>query len=108
MVRFRGYHDHVALAHQNFCRSVEIVLDETLGWRWGRKIKKRGHWRDCLASSRKQNVTTGGLRWLVAALSVKLPWSSRGYHIGKILGRFAGHAVKEFKQTPPFLGQLTG
>lgn len=58
---------------------VEIVLDETLERRWGRKIKKRGHWRDSLASSRKQNVTTSGLRWLVAALSVKLPWSSRNW-----------------------------
>jgi hypothetical protein len=58
---------------------VEIVLDETLERRWGHKIKKRGHWRDSLASSRKQNVTTSGLRWLVAALSVKLPWSSRNW-----------------------------
>lgn len=56
---------------------IEIVMDETLERRWGRKIKKRGHWRDTLASSHKQNVTTSGLRWLVAALVVKLPWSSR-------------------------------
>jgi hypothetical protein len=56
---------------------IEIVVDETLERRWGRKIKKRCHWRDSLASSHKQNVTTSGLRWLVAALVVKLPWSSR-------------------------------
>ena len=58
---------------------IEIVMDETLERRWGRKIKKRGHWRDSLASSHQQNVTTSGLRWLVAALVVKLPWSSRGW-----------------------------
>ncbi len=26
----------------------EIVMDETLERRWGRKISKRGHWRDSL------------------------------------------------------------
>ena len=58
---------------------IEVVLDETLERRWGRKIKKRGHWRDSLASSHTQNVTTSGLRWLVAALVVKLPWASRSW-----------------------------
>jgi len=57
--------------------SVEIVVDETLERRWGRKIKKKGSWRDSVASSHGQNVAAMGLRWLVAALVVKLPWSSR-------------------------------
>src|SRR5438270_8586755 len=35
---------------------VEIVVDETLERRWGRKIKKKGHWRDSIASSHGQNV----------------------------------------------------
>jgi hypothetical protein len=56
---------------------IEIVVDETLERRWGRKIKKRGHWRDSKASSHGMNVAASGLRWLVAALVVKLPWSSR-------------------------------
>ena len=56
---------------------IEIVVDETLERRWGRKIKKRGHWRDSKASSHGMNVATSGLRWLVVALVVKLPWSSR-------------------------------
>ena len=56
---------------------VEIVVDETLERRWGRKIKKKGSWRDSVASSHGQNVAAMGLRWLVAALVVKLPWSSR-------------------------------
>lgn len=56
---------------------VEVVLDETLERRWGRKIKKKGHWRDSVASSHGLHVATIGLRWLVAALVVKLPWSRR-------------------------------
>jgi hypothetical protein len=31
--------------------SVEIVSDETLERRWGRKISKRGQWRDRLLGS---------------------------------------------------------
>ncbi len=58
-------------------QALEIVLDETLERRWGRQIKKKGHWRDSLASSQGQNVASMGLRWLVAALIVKLPWCSR-------------------------------
>jgi hypothetical protein len=55
--------------------TVELVVDETLERRWGRKISKRGHWRDNLASSKGLNVSTSGLRWLVLAVVVKLPWS---------------------------------
>ncbi|MBV7336863.1 transposase [Chloroflexi bacterium TSY] len=54
---------------------VEITVDETLERRWGPKISKRGHWRDSLASGRKMNVSTSGLRWLVFCVVVKLPWS---------------------------------
>jgi hypothetical protein len=56
---------------------VEMIFDETLERRWGRRIKKRGHWRDSLASSKGMNVSTSGLRWLVGGLAVKLPWSRR-------------------------------
>jgi len=55
--------------------TVDLVTDETLERRWGRKISKRGHWRDSLASSKGLNVSTSGLRWLVLAVVVKLPWS---------------------------------
>jgi len=36
--------------------TVEIVIDETLERRWGRKISKRGHWRDSLRSSKEREV----------------------------------------------------
>jgi hypothetical protein len=57
--------------------TVEMVIDETLERRWGRKITKRGHWRDPLASSKGMHVSSSGLRWVVIALVVKLPWSNR-------------------------------
>jgi len=56
---------------------VEIVIDETLERRWGPKIRKRCHWRDSRLSSRHMNVTTSGLRWVVMAVVVRLPWTSR-------------------------------
>src|SRR6266566_808088 len=55
--------------------TVEIVIDETLERRWGRKISKRGHWRDSLRSSKEHSVSTSGLRWVTMALVVRLPWT---------------------------------
>ncbi len=57
--------------------TVEIVIDETLERRWGRKISKRGHWRDSLRSSKERSVSTSGLRWVTMALVVNLPWTKR-------------------------------
>jgi hypothetical protein len=57
--------------------TVEIVIDETLERRWGRKISKRGHWRDSLLSSKERSVSTSGLRWVTMALVVSLPWTKR-------------------------------
>lgn len=54
---------------------IYIDVDETLERRWGPKIRKRGHWRDSLASGRKMNVSTCGLRWLVFSVVVEVPWS---------------------------------
>ena len=48
--------------------SLTFVIDETLERRWGRRIHKRGHYRDSLASSRKRSVSTSGLRWIVLTL----------------------------------------
>ena len=42
--------------------SLTFVIDETLERRWGRRIKKRSHYHDPLASSRKRAVSTSGLR----------------------------------------------
>ena len=55
--------------------SVDLVIDETLERRWGSKISKRGHYRDSALSSRKQSVSSPGLRWIVMAVVVSLPWT---------------------------------
>ena len=57
--------------------SLTFVIDETLERRWGPRLKKRGHYRDSLASSRKRAVTTSGLRWIVLALVITPPWNRR-------------------------------
>jgi hypothetical protein len=59
--------------------TVEIVIDETLERRWGRKIAKRGHYRDNLQSSKEQSVSTSGLRWVVMMLVVQVPWTRRAW-----------------------------
>src|SRR2546427_8087958 len=57
--------------------AIEIVIDETLERSFGRKISKRGHWRDSLRSSKEKSVSTSGLRWVTMALVVTLPWTKR-------------------------------
>lgn len=57
--------------------SVTLVIDEHLERRWGPRIHKRGHFRDALLSSRKRSVSNSGLRWIVMALVVNVPWTSR-------------------------------
>jgi hypothetical protein len=57
--------------------SVDLVIDETLERRWGSKIRKRGHYRDSALSSRKQSVSSPGLRWIVMAVVVTLPWTKQ-------------------------------
>lgn len=100
--------------------AVELVIDETLERRWGRQISKRGHWRDNLASSKAQNVSSSGLRWLVVALVVKLPWSRQRWALPclsilmttpkvsqalglrhKSLAQVAGQAVQWLRRTLP-------
>lgn len=55
--------------------SVDLVIDETLERRWGSQISKRGHYRDSALSSRERSVSRPGLRWIVMAVVVTLPWT---------------------------------
>ncbi|HEY1351115.1 MAG TPA: transposase [Ktedonobacteraceae bacterium] len=55
--------------------TLELVIDETLERRWGPKIRKRGHYRDSSLSRRKRSVRSPGLRWIVMAVVVTLPWT---------------------------------
>ncbi|HEY6407834.1 MAG TPA: transposase [Ktedonobacteraceae bacterium] len=56
---------------------VELVLDETLERRWGCQISKRGHYRDSALSSKERKVRSPGLRWIVMAVVVTLPWTKQ-------------------------------
>ncbi len=55
--------------------TVGIVIDEMLERSFGRKIKKHGHYRDSLLSSKERSVSNSGLRWITMALVVTLPWT---------------------------------
>src|SRR5437764_5332728 len=56
---------------------VDLVIDETLERRWGSKIRKRGHYRDSALSSRERSVSSPGLRWIVMAVVVTVPWTKQ-------------------------------
>lgn len=56
---------------------VDLVIDETLERRWGRKISKRGQYRESALSSRKRSVSSPGLRWIVMAVVVTPPWTKQ-------------------------------
>jgi hypothetical protein len=56
---------------------VDLVIDETLERRWGSQSSLRGHFRDSALSSRKQSVSSPGLRWIVMAVVVSLPWTKQ-------------------------------
>lgn len=56
---------------------VDLVIDETLERRWGGQISKRGHYRDSMLSSKERSVSSPGLRWIVMAVVVSLPWTKQ-------------------------------
>jgi hypothetical protein len=55
--------------------SVDLVIDETLERSFGSKISKRGHYRDSALSCRERSVSSPGLRWIVMAVVVSVPWT---------------------------------
>lgn len=59
--------------------TLTFVIDETLERRWGRRIKRRGHYHDPLASSKKRSVASPGLRWIVLTLIVTPSWTRRSW-----------------------------
>lgn len=56
---------------------ILIAMDETVERRSGRKITAKGCYRDACRSSHSLIVKCFGLKWLCAALIIKLPWSNR-------------------------------
>ena len=68
---------------------MELVIDETLERSFGSKISKRGHYRDSALSSKERSVSSPGLRWIVMAVVVILPWT--GAVKGLAVSVCAGH-----------------
>ena len=56
---------------------IVLFVDETLERRRGKKIKAKGYYRDAVRSSKSQVVKASGLKWLVMALSIRLPFIPR-------------------------------
>ena len=55
----------------------DIVVDETIERRNGRRIKAKGRYRDAVRSTRGTVVKCYGLKWISLMLLVPLPWSTR-------------------------------
>jgi hypothetical protein len=55
--------------------TLDLVIDETLERRWGAKIRQRGHYRESARSSHARSVSSPGLRWVVLAVVVTVPWT---------------------------------
>lgn len=56
---------------------ILIGVDETIERRSGKNITAKGCYRDACRSSHSLVIKCFGLKWLCAALIVKLPWSNR-------------------------------
>jgi len=59
---------------------VVLGIDDTIERRWGRKIKKRGVYRDPVRSSKSHFVKCSGLRWLSLMVLTSLPWLQAGVY----------------------------
>jgi hypothetical protein len=92
--RFERYHRVLSTAKWNLFRLSRILLglliellpantpiliavDETLERRSGKKISAKGCYRDACRSSHSLVIKCFGLKWLCAALIIKLPWNNR-------------------------------
>ena len=63
-------------------KGVPIVfgIDDTIERRWGRKINKRGIYRDPVRSTKSHFVKCSGLRWLSLMVLTSLPWLQVGVY----------------------------
>jgi hypothetical protein len=58
---------------------VVVAIDDLLERRTGERITGRGVYRDPLQSSRAHQSKSAGLRWVVAAVMVRVAWSRRAW-----------------------------
>ena len=57
-----------------------LLIDDTLERRQGDQIKYKGWFRDPVRSTKRFVVRALGIRWLVLAILVPVPWSQRRWH----------------------------
>jgi|TARA_B110000967_G_C18822899_1_gene529725 hypothetical protein len=60
--------------------AIVLGMDDTIERRWGRKISKRGIYRDPVRSSKSHFVKCSGLRWLSLMVLTSLPWLQTGIY----------------------------
>jgi len=56
---------------------LELVVDETLERRKGKKIKYKGWFRDAVRSTANHVTKALGIRWVSLSVLVEVPWSER-------------------------------
>ena len=61
-------------------QALVFGIDDTIERRWGRRINKRGIYRDPVRSSKSHFVKCSGLRWLSLMLLTGLPWLEAGVY----------------------------
>lgn len=76
---------------------LTLAIDETWERRRGPKITERGYHRDPIASSKSQHVAASGLRWMVLALVVTVPWNRHRWAL-PFLSRLAPSAKVDAAQ----------
>ena len=59
---------------------IVFGIDDTIERRWGRKITKRGIYRDPVRSTKSHFVKCSGLRWLSLMVLTSLPWLTTGVY----------------------------
>ena len=92
---------------------IVLYIDETLERRRGVKIKAKGYYRDAVRSSKSQIVKTSGLKWLVMALSVRLPFMQRALALPfltvlEYTKRYDEHSQRQHKTTIRWARQMVG
>ncbi len=86
---------------------VIIGIDDTVERRWGPKIAARGIYRDPVRSSKGHFVKTSGLRWLVLAVMLPVPFAGRRWalpFLTVLAPRSAGAGASPAPQDPDRLG----
>src|SRR5262249_42183222 len=56
---------------------IVLAADDTLERRNGRRIRAKGCYRDPVRSSKKHPIRCFGLKWVVLAVLVPVPWGTR-------------------------------